>query len=188
MSSFLCCPSSRIAVFSITVFYDERIVIVAEQRPDASEEDSFQWMSRVLQVIFKLLLYSYYTTFSVSWCSQLIFHSYKTIIFFLSRPSIASTKLAFTASHLSQPTLFQRHLWEGSISAKPSRIFWREICTPVISLCARTHVSPISPSLARNSQVGWLRLYLLFPNPGNCAHYSHLDDECICIMFGYNQH
>ncbi|KAF5879793.1 disco-interacting protein 2 B-A-like isoform X3, partial [Clarias magur] len=39
----------RIAVFSVTVFYDERIVIVAEQRPDASEEDSFQWMSRVLQ-------------------------------------------------------------------------------------------------------------------------------------------
>uniref|UniRef100_A0A8D0AR75 Disco-interacting protein 2 homolog Bb n=1 Tax=Sander lucioperca TaxID=283035 RepID=A0A8D0AR75_SANLU len=41
----------RIAVFSITVFYDERVVIVAEQRPDASEEDSFQWMSRVLQAI-----------------------------------------------------------------------------------------------------------------------------------------
>lgn len=49
-SSLLCCHSSRIAVFSVTVFYDERIVIVAEQRPDASEEDSFQWMSRVLQV------------------------------------------------------------------------------------------------------------------------------------------
>uniref|UniRef100_A0A8C5ALC4 Disco-interacting protein 2 homolog Bb n=1 Tax=Gadus morhua TaxID=8049 RepID=A0A8C5ALC4_GADMO len=41
----------RISVFSVTVFYDERIVIVAEQRPDASEEDSFQWMSRVLQAI-----------------------------------------------------------------------------------------------------------------------------------------
>uniref|UniRef100_A0A8C1V7Z3 Disco-interacting protein 2 homolog Bb n=1 Tax=Cyprinus carpio TaxID=7962 RepID=A0A8C1V7Z3_CYPCA len=41
----------RIAVFSVTVFFDERIVIVAEQRPDASEEDSFQWMSRVLQAI-----------------------------------------------------------------------------------------------------------------------------------------
>uniref|UniRef100_A0AAY5EV44 DMAP1-binding domain-containing protein n=1 Tax=Electrophorus electricus TaxID=8005 RepID=A0AAY5EV44_ELEEL len=41
----------RIAVFSVTVFYDERIVIVAEQKPDASEEDSFQWMSRVLQAI-----------------------------------------------------------------------------------------------------------------------------------------
>uniref|UniRef100_A0A3B3CJV6 Disco-interacting protein 2 homolog Ba n=1 Tax=Oryzias melastigma TaxID=30732 RepID=A0A3B3CJV6_ORYME len=44
----------RIAVFSVTVFYDERIVIVAEQRPDASEEDSFQWMSRVLQVFFRI--------------------------------------------------------------------------------------------------------------------------------------
>uniref|UniRef100_A0A8C5FQL1 Disco-interacting protein 2 homolog Ba n=1 Tax=Gadus morhua TaxID=8049 RepID=A0A8C5FQL1_GADMO len=41
----------RIAVFSVTAFYDERIVVVAEQRPDASEEDSFQWMSRVLQAI-----------------------------------------------------------------------------------------------------------------------------------------
>lgn len=44
----------RIAVFSITVFYDERVVIVAEQRPDASEEDSFQWMSRVLQVSMRI--------------------------------------------------------------------------------------------------------------------------------------
>ncbi|XP_043917847.1 disco-interacting protein 2 homolog A-like [Protopterus annectens] len=41
----------RIAVFSVTVLHDERIVLVAEQRPDASEEDSFQWMSRVIQAI-----------------------------------------------------------------------------------------------------------------------------------------
>uniref|UniRef100_A0A3Q2DC88 Disco-interacting protein 2 homolog A n=1 Tax=Cyprinodon variegatus TaxID=28743 RepID=A0A3Q2DC88_CYPVA len=41
----------RIAVFSVSVLHDERIVVVAEQRPDSSEEDSFQWMSRVLQAI-----------------------------------------------------------------------------------------------------------------------------------------
>ncbi|XP_057191819.1 disco-interacting protein 2 homolog A [Triplophysa rosa] len=41
----------RIAVFSVSVLHDERIMVVAEQRPDASEEDSFQWMSRVLQAI-----------------------------------------------------------------------------------------------------------------------------------------
>uniref|UniRef100_A0A671PX88 Disco-interacting protein 2 homolog C-like n=1 Tax=Sinocyclocheilus anshuiensis TaxID=1608454 RepID=A0A671PX88_9TELE len=41
----------RIAVFSVTVLHDERIVVVAEQRPDSTEEDSFQWMSRVLQAI-----------------------------------------------------------------------------------------------------------------------------------------
>ncbi|XP_078740523.1 disco-interacting protein 2 homolog C-like isoform X6 [Lampetra fluviatilis] len=41
----------RITVFSVTVLHEERIVVVAEQRPDASEEDSFQWMSRVLQAI-----------------------------------------------------------------------------------------------------------------------------------------
>lgn len=54
VSAHFCFHPFRIAVFSVTVFYDERIVIVAEQRPDASEEDSFQWMSRVLQVIFFL--------------------------------------------------------------------------------------------------------------------------------------
>ncbi|XP_033371912.1 disco-interacting protein 2 homolog A isoform X4 [Parus major] len=41
----------RIAVFSVPVLHDDRIVLVAEQRPDASEEDSFQWMSRVLQAV-----------------------------------------------------------------------------------------------------------------------------------------
>lgn len=41
----------RIAVFSITVLRDERICVVAEQRPDCSEEESFQWMSRVLQAV-----------------------------------------------------------------------------------------------------------------------------------------
>lgn len=39
-------------MFSVTVLRDERIVVVAEQRPDSTEEDSFQWMSRVLQVLF----------------------------------------------------------------------------------------------------------------------------------------
>ncbi|XP_062335716.1 disco-interacting protein 2 homolog C-like isoform X3 [Osmerus eperlanus] len=41
----------RIAVFSVNVLRDERMVVVAEQRPDSTEEDSFQWMSRVLQAI-----------------------------------------------------------------------------------------------------------------------------------------
>ncbi|XP_013409759.1 disco-interacting protein 2 homolog C isoform X2 [Lingula anatina] len=41
----------RIAVFSMTVLKDERIVVIAEQRPDCSEEESFQWMSRVLQAV-----------------------------------------------------------------------------------------------------------------------------------------
>lgn len=61
--------SYRIAVFSVSVLHDERIVIVAEQRPDSTEEDSFQWMSRVLQVmlymyvwklLFFLALYSFH--------------------------------------------------------------------------------------------------------------------------------
>lgn len=41
----------RIAVFSVKVLKDERIIIVAEQRPDCTEEECFQWMSRVLQAV-----------------------------------------------------------------------------------------------------------------------------------------
>lgn len=41
----------RIAVFSIKVLRDERVCAIAEQRPDCSEEESFQWMSRVLQAV-----------------------------------------------------------------------------------------------------------------------------------------
>ncbi|XP_077861630.1 disco-interacting protein 2 homolog C-like, partial [Saccoglossus kowalevskii] len=41
----------RIAVFSHKVLRDERVIVVAEQRPDATEEECFQWMSRVLQAI-----------------------------------------------------------------------------------------------------------------------------------------
>ncbi|XP_014227393.1 disco-interacting protein 2 homolog A isoform X1 [Trichogramma pretiosum] len=41
----------RIAVFSVRVLRDERICVIAEQRPDCSEEESFQWMSRVLQAV-----------------------------------------------------------------------------------------------------------------------------------------
>ncbi|XP_043215224.1 disco-interacting protein 2-like isoform X2 [Amphibalanus amphitrite] len=41
----------RIGVFSIRVLRDERICVVAEQRPECTEEQSFQWMSRVLQAV-----------------------------------------------------------------------------------------------------------------------------------------
>ncbi|PAV86258.1 hypothetical protein WR25_16789 [Diploscapter pachys] len=41
----------RICVFSVNVLRDERIVIVAEQKAGCSEEDSFNWMNRVLQAI-----------------------------------------------------------------------------------------------------------------------------------------
>lgn len=66
---FFICPGTkysslllfyRIAVFSVSVLHDERIVIVAEQRPDSTEEDSFQWMSRVLQVTLLCMFGSYF--------------------------------------------------------------------------------------------------------------------------------
>lgn len=41
----------RIAVFSIRVLRDERICVIAEQRPECTEEESFQWMSKVLQAV-----------------------------------------------------------------------------------------------------------------------------------------
>jgi hypothetical protein len=42
---------ARVVIFSIRVLRDERIIIVAEQRPDIGEDECFQWMSRVLQAI-----------------------------------------------------------------------------------------------------------------------------------------
>lgn len=50
-------------MFSVSVLHDERIVVVAEQRPDASEEDSFQWMSRVLQVLLCLYTIGHFCSF-----------------------------------------------------------------------------------------------------------------------------
>lgn len=42
---------ARIVIFSVRVLRDERIIIVAEQRPDIGEDECFQWMSRVLQAV-----------------------------------------------------------------------------------------------------------------------------------------
>ena len=58
-------------MFSIRVLRDERICVVAEQRPDCSEEESFQWMSRVLQAVDSIhqvghsLIYQYRERLSV---------------------------------------------------------------------------------------------------------------------------
>lgn len=41
----------RIVVFSVTVLREERMVIVAEQKANCSEDESFQWMSRVLPAV-----------------------------------------------------------------------------------------------------------------------------------------
>jgi len=41
----------RIAVFSIKILRDERICVIAEQRPECTEEESFHWMSKVLQAV-----------------------------------------------------------------------------------------------------------------------------------------
>lgn len=41
----------RIAVFSIKILRDERICVFAEQRPECTEEESFDWMSKVIQAI-----------------------------------------------------------------------------------------------------------------------------------------
>ncbi|EDV26945.1 uncharacterized protein TRIADDRAFT_22640 [Trichoplax adhaerens] len=44
----------RIAVFSTTVYYDERIIVVAEQKTDSTEDEGFQWMSRVMPCVDKI--------------------------------------------------------------------------------------------------------------------------------------
>ena len=43
----VCLCGSRIAVFSIRVLKDERIVIIAEQRPDCAEEEVSQPRARI---------------------------------------------------------------------------------------------------------------------------------------------
>lgn len=97
-------------MFSVTVFYDERVVIVAEQRPDASEEDSFQWMSRVLQVRSRsdsTAIFGFPCDFSLSlWRSR--------------RPSTASIRWAFTVWLWCRPTPSLKPHWAGSTSLTPS--------------------------------------------------------------------
>ncbi|CAB4006128.1 disco-interacting 2-like isoform X1 [Paramuricea clavata] len=41
----------RIAIFGMEVLREERIVVVAEQRPDCTEDEAFQWMSHVIPAI-----------------------------------------------------------------------------------------------------------------------------------------
>uniref|UniRef100_A0A7E4W3K9 AMP-binding domain-containing protein n=1 Tax=Panagrellus redivivus TaxID=6233 RepID=A0A7E4W3K9_PANRE len=41
----------RIAVFSVPVLRDERVIVVAEQKPDVPEEEAFNWMIRVIQAV-----------------------------------------------------------------------------------------------------------------------------------------
>lgn len=55
----------RIAVFSIKVLRDERICVIAEQRPDCTEEESFHWMSRVLQAVNSIHQGNYYWFFLI---------------------------------------------------------------------------------------------------------------------------
>ena len=43
--------SPRIAVFSITVLRDERVVVVAEQRPACTDEEAFTWMNNVVPAV-----------------------------------------------------------------------------------------------------------------------------------------
>ena len=51
----------RIAVFSVKVLRDERVIVVAEQKENISDEEAFNWMVRVIQAvdsIHQLSLYS----------------------------------------------------------------------------------------------------------------------------------
>ena len=41
----------RIAVFSITVLREERVVVVAEQRPTCTDEEAFTWMNSVVPAV-----------------------------------------------------------------------------------------------------------------------------------------
>ncbi len=139
----------RIAVFSVTVFYDERVVIVAEQRPDASEEDSFQWMSRVLQVNHLMgqhrtmynttSLHLICSTFSpwkinfVYFLEHTITTDFVRMFGFLCRLSTASIRWASTVWLWSRPTPYLKRPWVASTSLTPSSSSWTATCIPATS-------------------------------------------------------
>lgn len=100
-------------MFSVTVFYDERVVIVAEQRPDASEEDSFQWMSRVLQVNMEPFIINHFALHNILLLSTMLFG-------FLYRPSTASIRWDSTVWLWSRPTPYLKHPSVASTSLTPS--------------------------------------------------------------------
>ena len=41
----------RIVVFSVTVYKEERVVVVAEQKPNCSDEEAFTWMNSVVPAV-----------------------------------------------------------------------------------------------------------------------------------------
>lgn len=86
-------------MFSVTVLHDDRIVLVAEQRPDASEEDSFQWMSRVLQVRAHSLSYL---------CSPIFWHPRNSPG---SLRTTAVTDVALKVPAMSRPAWFSSDSW-----------------------------------------------------------------------------
>ena len=44
-------PPPRIAVFSVAVLHQERVVVVAEQKPNCSDEDAFSWMNSLVPAV-----------------------------------------------------------------------------------------------------------------------------------------
>ena len=51
LSSSPSSSTSRIAVFSINVLRDERVLVVAEQRPGCTDEEAFSWMNNVVPAV-----------------------------------------------------------------------------------------------------------------------------------------
>lgn len=41
----------RIAVFSVSVLHDERIVVISEQKPNCTDEEAFTWMNSVVPAV-----------------------------------------------------------------------------------------------------------------------------------------
>ena len=47
----LICSTHRIAVFSVTVLREERVVVVAEQKPNCTDEEAHTWMNSVVPAV-----------------------------------------------------------------------------------------------------------------------------------------
>ncbi|PIK60976.1 putative disco-interacting protein 2-like C [Apostichopus japonicus] len=115
----------RIAVFSIKVLRDERVVVIAEQRPEASEEECFQWMSRVLQAIDSI-------------------HQLGVYCLCLVNPNSLPKKVGRVVSVWEKESKlysFVGHLLVASTYQIPNRDSWKVVCTPPMSSCVPTPVS-----------------------------------------------
>lgn len=112
----------RIAVFSVRVLRDERICVVAEQRPDCSEEE-VRWSRFVVLVSTEILGTRFITILSVAGCSrEICFLRASSGCRESSRQWTRFTLSGYTAWRWSRRITFRKHRWAVFICRKRSDV------------------------------------------------------------------